>query len=155
MRGAVFNGCVWVPIGLALGPRFADQQSEEPESLDVRIGQDFFHLDYAQYAIWSLAHGLPELVQRRPRRAHRSKNQALRAGIENPDVGFNALVDGGLVAKSFSGGAVAAVCRSFTAFCPLSLGLGNSQEQPEAFTMGMPEQVRVTRFGAACYWPEE
>jgi hypothetical protein len=127
-----------VPVGHALGSYFSGP-TIEPDSYDVRLGEDVHNLNFDEYTVWSIAHGFPELVgERRPSRPI-IEAQATQLGIDNSPLIFQRLVNSGLIAPIALRRHMRDFAEQHRAY-PLALGLGNSGENNSEFLIGRADQ---------------
>lgn len=127
---------VLLPVGHLLGPFFATADADLPESVDIRLGRDVAPLPPDVYVVWAAAHGEPERVAKAPM-TRSGLVSAVKDAVTEPTRYIDELLGRGLLVRlpqTFNDRR--AFARSHRVL-PLALGLGNSAEQPEAFTVGM------------------
>lgn len=134
---------VVLPVGHYLGQFFTSEQAQEPESHEVRLGDEVFELSPNEYAVWGLAHGDLETLQKTKRSRPTIESEARELGVADPTTAFNDLMSQGLFAQVMP---IESAVRRFAEqylVAPLSLGLGNTAEQLGTLLVGHPEQPRV------------
>lgn len=131
-----------LPIGHLLGPSYSGR-SAAPDSYDIRVGDRFFRLDHNGFRTWVLAHGFPELIERRAPTRAQVEEQARQTGVNNSNVVFSELLQEGLIVQVVP---VASQLQQFAVnyrACALGLGLGNTAEEPASYAIGTPEDPWV------------
>jgi hypothetical protein len=134
---------VVLPIGHYLGQFFTSEQAEDPESHEVRIGEDVFQLSAAEYVVWGLAHSELETLQHTKPSRTAVESQARELGVADPTTAFSDLTEQGLLAQVMPVGNTVRRFAEQHQVKPLSLGLGNTAEQLGTLTLGHPEQPRI------------
>jgi hypothetical protein len=138
------TGDAWVfPIGHYLGPFFPGQGAPM-DSHRIRVGQSLTQLfAEEEFAVWAFAHGLPD-------RTGPWTRQEIEAAVqESGDTGTAAgviddLIESGALAEVTAGTAAAVAFARSHRFEALLCGLGESDEQPDAFHLGLIGQPLAT-----------
>ncbi len=134
---------VILPVGHYIGQFFTSEQAADPESHEVRLGDEVFELSPNEYAVWGLAHGDLETLQNSKPGRPSIEAEAKELGVADPGVAFTDLLDQGLLAQVMP---VESAVRRFAEqyrVTPLALGLGNTAEQLGTLMLGHPEQPRI------------
>jgi hypothetical protein len=140
-----------LPVGHFLGPVFSAPDQTEPAGFEVRIADEVESLDSSYGQVWGLAHGNPGDPEHPTRDRAGLESDAAEAGVADPAAVVDGLLQRGLLAQLEPAGAAA---RSFAEqynLFPLALGLGNTAERQDMFSLGMPEARRVV-VGSHAYW---
>ncbi|MDQ3716101.1 MAG: hypothetical protein M3381_08815 [Actinomycetota bacterium] len=124
------------PIGHCIGAYY-DLPASTDHFFQVRVGPDVVRLDDEQFAIWGLAHGIPDRPPEQPWTRQTVLTAARRAGIAHSEQVLDGLVKDYLLFEATPGtdGAVDFARRH--RLIPLMLGLGNSSEEPRLYSVGM------------------
>ncbi len=126
-----------VPIGQALGPWYSGDE-DVPDSYDIRAGDHFFRLNEAGFRVWTLAHGSPELIEHRAPTRAQIQDQARQAGVFEAESLFKDLKQKRLLEQVMPvESQLQRFARSYRA-CALALGLGNTAEDPDYYSIGAP-----------------
>ncbi|MGY5884407.1 hypothetical protein [Modestobacter lacusdianchii] len=130
------------PIGQLIGVRAVVDQ------FDVRVGAALHSLTSAEFGVWAMAHGPADHVAR-PWTPDALADQAASVGL--PDCGrrLTELAEQGLVALAAPGTASARALADRVRMVPLVLGLGNSAEAPDAYSVGLPGRPLAVLSAAA------
>ncbi len=134
---------VILPIGQYLGQFFTSEQAEDPESHEVRLGDEVFELSPPEYAVWGLAHSDLETLQKTKPSRLSIESEAKELGVADPAIAFTDLLGQGLLTQVMP---VESAVRRFAEqyrVTPLALGLGNTAEQLGTLLLGHPEQPRI------------
>lgn len=131
-----------LPVGHYLGEYFS-AATVAPDSYDVRLGDDVHNLSFAEYTVWSVAHGFPEMIgDRRPSRPI-VEAQATQLGIEDSPTVFQRLVNSGLVASLTLRSHMFSFAEEHRAY-PLAVCLGNSADELDSYVLGRPREPLAT-----------
>ncbi|MEV0648968.1 hypothetical protein AB0I28_27315 [Phytomonospora sp. NPDC050363] len=133
-----------LPVGHFAGPMYTRPDAEAPESFEVRYRDGVFSLSAAEYAVWAVAHGDPELVGSAPTTRAMVEDAAERAGVREPASLFEGLLKDGLLVRLRTSGPAALEFARGHQIRPLALGLGNSPTHLGGFQIGMPNAARAT-----------
>ena len=124
------------PIGHCMGV-FHNSVEPDDHYTQVRVGPVIHQLSDEQFAIWGLAHALPD----RPLDELWSRASVLtaarRAGIGRPDEVLDSLLEDGLLAETTPNGDSAIDFGRRYRMVPLMLGLGNTAEEPGIYSIGL------------------
>ncbi|HEY1177362.1 MAG TPA: hypothetical protein VGF17_14495 [Phytomonospora sp.] len=145
-RGALDGSNVELvlPVGHFAGPMFTRPDAEAPESFEVRFRDGVFSLSAAEYAVWAVAHGDPDMVGSAPTTRAMVEDAAARAGVLEPAPLFDGLAKDGLLVRTRTSGPAAEEFARTHQIRPLALGLGNSPQSLGGFQIGMPNAPRAT-----------
>jgi len=142
-----------VPIGHYVGVHVPRDRTES-EFHVVRIGWESYQLeDAAQFAVWALAHGLPEpgAGETAPWTRSALVGAARASGIPNVGDALADLTARDLLIEVTPGTAEAVefarVCRTRS----LLIGLGNTLEEPRRYAIGASENAPVARVSGFAY----
>ena len=134
------------PLGHSMGP-FHQHRGEPPSYWVVRLGWDSPLLpDQASADVWTLAHGLPELVHEEPWTRSAIRAAARDAGIADSDTALDTLVDRGLAVELTPGSDAATAFARTHRVQSLLLGLGQPPDRPGVDgigLLGMPALAQV------------
>ncbi|WP_147261970.1 hypothetical protein [Blastococcus sp. TF02A-26] len=123
------------PLGQSLGQR------DGGLVFDVRVGDELRQVDPVQWAVWALAHGLPGVSG--PWTADDVLLQATAAGLPDAREVLTGLADDGLVVEAPADAAGALALAERVRVMVALLPLGNSAEEPAAWSLGLPGQPLV------------
>lgn len=130
-----------LPVGHVLGSFFTDEHAEIPESVDIRLGDELSSIPSAAYAVWAMAHGEPGTSSGMTRATTLAAAAQL---VDEPDRWFDQLTARSLLVElPDTPQARRRFARSHR-MLPLALGLGNSAEHPDRFTVGMVSFPAIT-----------
>ncbi len=130
------------PVGHCIGAYYDDPGSTS-HTFRVRLGPDVIRLSSEQFAVWGLAHGVPDRPPDQPWDRHSVVAAGYAAGLRDPEravadlTSQNALVEA--VAGADSGFHFARQHRML----PLMLGLGNTADEPRVYAAGVIGQPIV------------
>ncbi len=124
------------PIGHCIGV-FHNSAEPGDHSTQVRVGAAIHQLTDEQFAIWGLAHALPDRPLDEPWSRASVLTAARRAGIGRPDEVLESLLQDGLLAETPPVGDSAVDFARQYRMVPLMLGLGNTPEEPWIYSVGM------------------
>ncbi|NUS72224.1 MAG: hypothetical protein HOQ05_02335 [Corynebacteriales bacterium] len=132
-----------VPIGHAVGPLYPLTGTPEADNYEIRIGDGIFNVDAEELRIWSLIHGDPKkVVSEMP-----SRKMMYEAAGDLPISQINMLIDRlrdfGLIMEFTPGGQAARAFGYQHKVNPLAVGLGNTEQAPWYFSIGLPNAARV------------
>lgn len=131
-----------LPVGHYLG-QYYSSATLEPDSFDVRVGDDVHNLSADEYTVWSIAHGFPEMIgDRRPSRPI-VEAQATQLGIEDSPVVFQRLVNSGLVAALTMRSQMFDFAEEHRAY-PSAVCLGNTAQDVESYVLGRAQTPLAT-----------
>ncbi|MGH3545646.1 MAG: hypothetical protein ACRDPW_06950 [Mycobacteriales bacterium] len=134
---------VVLPVGHYLGQFFTSEQAADPETHEVRLGDEVFELSLAEYAVWGLAHSDLETLQKTKPGRPAIEADAKELGVTDPTVAFTDLLGQGLLTQVMPVGSAVRRFAEQYQVTPLALGLGNTAEQLGTLLLGHPEQPRV------------
>jgi hypothetical protein len=130
------------PIGQLIGVRAAVDQ------FDVRVGAQLHSLGSAEFGVWAMAHGPADHVAR-PWTADALVAQAEAVGLPEAPQRLARLQEQGLVALAAPGTESARELATRVRMVPLVLGLGNSAQAPDAYSVGLPGRPLAVLSAAA------
>lgn len=130
------------PIGHCIGASYDPAEPTE-HSFQVRVGADVIRLDDARFAIWGLAHGLPERPLEQPWGREGVLDAARRAGVPWATRVLDALIEDHMLCETTAGTDSALDFARRYRMIPLMLGLGNTAEEPLLYSVGMVGQPVV------------
>ena len=130
------------PLGHLIGVRSVVDQ------FDVRIGATLHSLTSAEFGVWAMAHGPADHVPR-PWTPDALAAQAAAVGLPDCSRRLGRLEDQGLVALAAPGTSSARELAERVRMVPLVLGLGNSAEAPDAYSVGLPGRPLAVLSAAA------
>jgi hypothetical protein len=119
------------PIGQLIRVRAAEDE------FHVRIGAQLQQLSSADFSVWAMAHGPADHVPR-PWTGDELVAQAAAVGLADAADRLDRLTDAGLVAHAAPGTETGLALARRVRMVPLVLGLGNSAENPDAYSVGLP-----------------
>jgi hypothetical protein len=129
---------VLVPIGHGRGP-FHPEPGKAPEVYTVRIGWGIATLNAEEYTVWSIAHGtLPETAEEPWTREKVQSLAVDEAEIADPAPIVDRLLEMGLLQEVRADGEAGRSFAESHRLLPLMVGLGNDDEQPWIFKIGLP-----------------
>ncbi len=124
------------PIGHCIGAYYDAPNSTE-HFFQVRVGPDVIRLNDDQFAIWSLAHGVPDRPTDQPWNRETVLTAARRAGIPMADNVLEGLIQDYVLFETTPGTDSAVDFARRHRLIPLMLGLGNTSEEPRLYSVGM------------------
>lgn len=139
------------PLGHPMGP-FHQHRAEPPSYWVVRLGWDSPLLpDRASADVWTLAHGLPDLVHEEPWTRSALRAAAVEAGVHDSDTVLDTLVERGLVVELSPGTEEAAAFARTHRVQSLLLGLGQQPDRPGVDGIGLLGMPALAQVHAATY----
>lgn len=135
-----------LPIGYYYGA-FFPAVGAELKHYRLRVGPNPVSLSEDQFAIWSLAHGLPERLQAGPWSRASLEELATELEVPNTAAVLDSLLADGLVAEIDLDSPTAQTFAQSHVVQPLMIGLGNTPDYLGLYHLGLFGQpvVRVTR----------
>jgi len=130
------------PLGQLIGVRAVVDQ------FDVRVGAELHSLTSPEFGVWAMAHG-PADHRPRPWTPDALAGQAAAVGLPDSADRLARLEEQGLVALAAPGTASAQELAERVRMVPLVLGLGNSAEAPDAYSVGLPGRPLAVLSAAA------
>ena len=130
------------PIGQLIGVRAVVDQ------FDVRVGAALHSLTAAEFGVWAMAHGPADHVPR-PWTPEALAHQASAVGLTGFAERLARLEADGLVALAAPGTASARELAQRVRMVPLVVGLGNSAQAPDAYSVGLPGRPLAVLSAAA------
>ena len=130
------------PIGQLIGVRAAEDE------FHVRVGAQLRQLPAGDFSIWAMAHGPADHVPR-PWTVDELAAQADAIGLPDAPDRLVRLAETGLVALAAPGTASGPALARRVRMVPLVLGLGNSAENPDAYSVGLPGRPLAVLSAAA------
>jgi hypothetical protein len=118
------------------------------DHFDVRVGATLHSLTAAEFGVWAMAHGPADHV---PRPWTPAELAAQAATVHLPDAPqrLTELEQRGLVALAAPGTDSGRALAQRVRMVPLVLGLGNSAEAPDAYSVGLPGRALAVLSAAA------
>jgi hypothetical protein len=130
------------PIGQLIRVRAAE------EEFHVRIGAELHRLSAGDFSVWAMAHGPADHVPR-PWTVEELAAQADAIGLPDAPDRLVRLAETGLVTLAAPGTASGSALARRVRMVPLVLGLGNSAENPDAYSVGLPGRPLAVLSAAA------
>jgi len=130
------------PIGQLIGVRAVVDQ------FDVRVGAALHSLTAAEFGVWAMAHGPADHVPR-PWTPEELAHQASAVGLTDFAERLARLEADGLVALAAPGTPSARELAQRVRMVPLVVGLGNSAQAPDAYSVGLPGRPLAVLSAAA------
>ncbi|MCW2507206.1 MAG: uncharacterized protein JWP68_354 [Modestobacter sp.] len=130
------------PIGQLIRVRAAEDE------FHVRVGAQLQQLSSTDFSVWAMAHGPADHVPR-PWTPDELAAQATTVGLPDAPARLARLEETGLVALAAPGTASGLALGRRVRMVPLVLGLGNSAENPEAYSVGLPGRPLAVLSAAA------
>jgi hypothetical protein len=140
------DSVIVLPVGHLLGSFFTSETADFPETVDIRVGRELASLPPEAYLVWAAAHGVsaaPVLSLSRE-----DVLTASAAKVESPQRWYAELIAKRLLIElKPTAEAWKRFAREYRVL-PLTLGLGNSAENPDHFVVGMVGGATVTLPGS-------
>jgi hypothetical protein len=130
------------PIGQLIRVRAAEDE------FHVRVGAELRRLPSTDFSVWAMAHGPADHVPR-PWTADELADQARAVGLPDAPDRLVHLLETGLVALAAPGTESGRALAQRVRMVPLVLGLGNSAENPDAYSVGLPGRPLAVLSAAA------
>ena len=130
------------PIGHLIRVRTAQDE------FHVRVGAELQRLPSADFSVWAMAHGPADHVPR-PWTVDELADQATAIGLPDAPERLGRLEEAGLVALAAPGTDSGLALARRVRMVPLVLGLGNSAENPDAYSVGLPGRPLAVLSAAA------
>jgi hypothetical protein len=130
------------PIGHLIRVRTAQDE------FHVRVGAELQRLPSADFSVWAMAHGPADHVPR-PWTVDELADQATAIGLPDAPERLGRLEEAGLVALAAPGTDSGLALARRVRMVPLVLGLGNSTENPDAYSVGLPGRPLAVLSAAA------
>jgi hypothetical protein len=130
------------PIGQLIRVRAAQDE------FHVRVGAELQRLSSTDFSVWAMAHGPADHVPR-PWTVAELAAQAATVGLPDAPDRLADLADAGLVALAAPGTGSAVELARRVRMVPLVLGLGNSAEHPDTYSVGLPGRPLAVLSAAA------
>jgi hypothetical protein len=130
------------PIGQLIRVRAAEDE------FHVRVGAELRRLPSTDFSVWAMAHGPADHVPR-PWTAAELADQARAVGLPDAPDRLVHLLETGLVALAAPGTESGRALAQRVRMVPLVLGLGNSAENPDAYSVGLPGRPLAVLSAAA------
>ncbi|MDQ3576304.1 MAG: hypothetical protein M3400_06295 [Actinomycetota bacterium] len=124
------------PIGHCIGAYY-DAPKSADHFFQVRVGPDVVRLDDDQFAIWGLAHGIPDRPADQPWNRESVLTAARRAGIAMAEQVLDGLIKDYVLYETTPGTDSAVDFARRHRLIPLMLGLGNTSAEPRLYSVGM------------------
>jgi len=137
------------PIGHCIGANY-DQPASKDHFFQVRVGPDVIRLDDDQFAVWGLAHGVPDRPPDQPWTRQTVLTAARRAGIARAGQVLDSLVEDFVLFETTPGTDSAVDFARRHRLIPLMLGLGNTSEEPRLYSVGLVD-LPVVSMSAMAY----
>jgi hypothetical protein len=130
------------PIGQLARVRAAE------DDFHVRVGAQLQRLSAADFSVWAMAHGPADHVPR-PWTGDALAAQAQAVGLPDAPARLEHLQKVGLVALAAPGSQSGVALARRVRMVPLVLGLGNSADNPDAYSVGLPGRPLAVLSAAA------
>jgi hypothetical protein len=130
------------PLGHLIRVRAAQDE------FHVRVGAELQRLPAADFSVWAMAHGPADHVPR-PWTVDELADQADAIGLPDAPERLGRLEETGLVALAAPGTDSGLALARRVRMVPLVLGLGNSAENPDAYSVGLPGRPLAVLSAAA------
>jgi hypothetical protein len=130
------------PIGQLIRVRASENE------FHVRVGARLERLSSADFSVWAMAHGPADHVPR-PWTADELADQARAVGLTDAPARLVHLLESGLVALAAPGTESGVALARRVRMVPLVVGLGNSAENPDAYSVGLPGRPLAVLSAAA------
>jgi len=130
------------PIGQLIRVRAA------VDEFHVRVGAELHRLTSPDFGVWAMSHGPADHVPR-PWTPEALSAQADAVGLPDATDRLARLQEQGLVALAAPGTESGVALAQRVRLVPLVLGLGNSAENPDAYSVGLPGRPLVVLSAAA------
>jgi hypothetical protein len=130
------------PIGQLIRVRASENE------FHVRVGARLERLSSADFSVWAMAHGPADHVPR-PWTPGELAAQADTVGVADAPARLARLAETGLVALAAPGTDTGLALARRVRMVPLVLGLGNSAENPDAYSVGLPGRPLAVLSAAA------
>ncbi len=130
------------PIGQLIRVRAAEDE------FHVRVGAELRRLPSTDFSVWAMAHGPADHVPR-PWTVDELADQARAVGLTDAPDRLVHLLETGLVALAAPGTESGRALARRVRMVPLVLGLGNSAENPDAYSVGLPGRPLAVLSAAA------
>ena len=130
------------PLGHLIRVRAAQDE------FHVRVGAELQRLPAADFSVWAMAHGPADHVPR-PWTVDELADQATAIGLPDAPERLGRLEEAGLVALAAPGADSGLALARRVRMVPLVLGLGNSAENPDAYSVGLPGRPLAVLSAAA------
>ena len=130
------------PIGQLIRVRAAEDE------FHVRVGAELQRLTSTDFSVWAMAHGPADHVPR-PWTSAELVAQARTVGLADAVDRLARLAETGLVAFAAPGAESGIALAQRVRMVPLVLGLGNSADNPDAYSVGLPGRPLAVLSAAA------
>jgi hypothetical protein len=130
------------PIGQLIRVRAAEDE------FHVRVGTELRRLSSVDFSVWAMAHGPADHVPR-PWTPEELAAQADSVGLPDASDRLARLQETGLVVLAAPGTESGLALARRVRMVPLVLGLGNSAENPDAYSVGLPGRPLAVLSAAA------
>jgi hypothetical protein len=124
------------PIGHCIGAYY-DQPASNDHVYQVRVGADVIRLNDHQFAVWGLAHGMPDRSPEEPWNRKALLTAARRAAVATSEQILDSLIEDHLIVETTPGTDSAVDFARRHRLIPLMLGLGNTSEEPRLYSVGL------------------
>jgi hypothetical protein len=118
------------------------------DEFHVRVGAELMRLSSTDFSVWAMAHGPADHVPR-PWTVDELAAQAEAVGLPDAPDRLDRLAGTGLVAFAVPGTDSGLQLARRVRMVPLVLGLGNSAENPDAYSVGLPGRPLAVLSAAA------
>jgi hypothetical protein len=118
------------------------------DEFHVRVGAELQRLTSTDFSVWAMAHGPADHVPR-PWTSAELAEQARTVGLADAPDRLARLQEAGLVALAAPGTESGVALAQRVRMVPLVLGLGNSAENPDAYSVGLPGRPLAVLSAAA------
>lgn len=127
------------PIGRSNGP-FYEKPGADVDSYSIQYGWNTFDLDWDQFQVWTLAHGVLPDAQRVPWTRHELIQRATKAGVNDvPDIVDGLLEDEILKEVELHTTNAVDFAKRFR-LIPQLFSLGNTSKTPWLYELGLPDK---------------
>jgi hypothetical protein len=130
------------PIGQLIRVRASEDE------FHVRVGAELQRLTSTDFSVWAMAHGPADHVPR-PWTGEELAAQARTVGLADAADRLARLQEAGLIAFAAPGTPSGVALAQRVRMVPLVLGLGNSAENPDAYSVGLPGRPLAVLSAAA------
>ena len=130
------------PVGQLIRVRASEDE------FHVRVGAELQRLTSTDFSVWAMAHGPADHVPR-PWTSAELAAQARTVGLADAPDRLTRLQEAGLVALAAPGTESGVALAQRVRMVPLVLGLGNSAENPDAYSVGLPGRPLAVLSAAA------
>lgn len=124
------------PIGHCIGA-YHDLPASNDHFTQVRVGAEVNRLDDEHFAIWALAHGVPDRSVEEPWNRQTILTAARHAGIGAPEQVLESLMADHMLVETTRGTDSAVAFAKGHRLVPTMLGLGNTAEEPWIYSVGL------------------